>query len=134
MAEIEGIPLGQITGGQPTDDGTHVLIRAEQSSGAEIVIAVADEELGKLISACATGHMDCRKIRGVPLAQRDTFTVTWWELGFDPTNKAVVLSLTFGARGRLDFSLPGRMPMEILETLRSHLEPSTPETPDKPLN
>jgi hypothetical protein len=134
MAEIQAIPMGQITGGQTTDDGKHALIRTEQSPGVEAIFAIADDQLRKLVSLCATAHMDSRTIRGIPAEQRDIFTVRWWELGFDPANKRAVLSLTFGERARLDFAFPGRMPGDILETLKAYLEPSTPPKPDRPVN
>jgi len=134
MPDISATLIGQITGVMSSDDGNHVLIRTEPSPGIESVFALKRDQLCNLIDLLALGHMQCRKIHGVPLEQRDVYATTWWEIGFDPASGVAILSLTFGAGGRLDFALPGAMPMQILETLRAHLEPSTSQTHEKPLN
>lgn len=134
MPDIQAIALGQVIGGKPTDDGNFVLIQAGEATQGGAVFAIARDQLCNLIDLLALGHMQCRAIHGVPAERRDVFTTTWWEMGFDPTNNQAILSLTFGAGGRLDFALPGQIPQQMLETLRAHLEPSTTQRPGTPLN
>jgi hypothetical protein len=134
MADLSAIPIQKITGGMATDDGDYVLIRAEPSPENEITLAVKHDQLQNLIDLLALGHMQSRKIQGVPLERRDVHRTTWWEISSDPTTGQVILSLTFGSGGRLDFALPGTMPAQMLETLRVLLQPSTFQTQQKPIN
>ena len=134
MSDISAIPIEKVTGAVASGDGNHVLIRTDITPGNECLLAVKHDQIPNLIDVLAFGHMQCRKIQGTPPEQRDVHKTTWWELAFDPTVNLTVLSLTFGAGGRLDFALPGAMPSQLLETLRAHLEPSTFPKHKKPLN
>jgi hypothetical protein len=134
MTEVAPKPIGEILGGMATDDGSHVLIQTRQTSGDKTVIAIRAEQLVPLIDMLASAYMRCRQINNVPLSQRYAYRTTWWELSFTPATGLTILSLTFGSGGRLDFTLPGPMPAQILETLRNFLEPPTNQKLNRPLN
>ncbi len=128
MAEIPVTILPPIVDATPSDDGSHVLIRTEQSPGSHLVLAVKREEIGKLIAALAFGNTQCRKVLGISDDIRESFHVNWGEMSGDVRTNPI-LSLVIGAAGRLDFAIGPNAPMQMLEFLQTQLEQPTFPTP-----
>ena len=117
MAEIKAIAVTSITGMMVTDDGNHMLLRVSQADGQELVVALPQDQLLSVVDMAALAQEQCQKIQREDSSNRGVFQTSWWELGQDIESGAVILSLKFGAGGRLHFSLPGPMPSAIYETM-----------------
>jgi hypothetical protein len=116
-----------------TDDGEHMLLKLTMADGAENLIAFPRDQIPSLANLAALSISQSEaavKAEGEPAP---AFVVSWWELGVEKESGRVVLSLTFGAGGKLRFLLPHPMPAHIHETLGVMLGKSSPETPGAPL-
>ena len=123
----------KIEGSTVTDDGHVFVLRLAMADGTENLIAFPRDQVPNLAELAALGIAQSDKILKVAPEAKGAFTVSWWTLGRDQKTGQVVLSLTFGAGGRLGFLLPNPMPEHIHETLGVMLEKSTPEKPGTPL-
>jgi hypothetical protein len=132
MNQVSAFPLGRIAGAKTTDDGQVMLLQTIQPDGQETIFGVPCDQLLSLVDMAALGLLQSNKATNVSSEQKTAFNVSWWEIGFVPLTKDVILSLTFGAGGRLDFRLATGMPEQILETLRVHLGQGTSEKENKP--
>jgi len=128
------LPIGRVAGGKITDDGQYLLLQTVQSDGQDIILALQREQLMPLVDMAALGFAQSNKALNVPSEQMAAFDVSWWEIGFDKATQRAVLSLTFGAGGRLDFLLAKGMPEQLFETLQAHVGQTLAEKPNKPLN
>jgi hypothetical protein len=126
MSETAAVVIATIEAGRVTDDGTALLLKVRQPDGRELILALPAAQLTALVDMAAMGHTECRRLAGVDPDQREAYATTWWELARDQASSSVILSLTFGSGGRLDFLLDGRMPAQMLETLEVLTGRSTP--------
>lgn len=131
MPEIHALSIAQVAGSLVSDDGQHMVLRLVQADGADVPIAIPRGEILKLAEAAAVSHAQSDKALNVDPNQKDAFHVTWWELGFDESSGTAVLTLTFGAGGKLSFALSGNMPRDLLETLQVHVGSATPTPPER---
>ncbi len=134
MTQVAAVPIGRIKGGELTEDGQHLLIRTVGPDGKEMLLAVDRDQLLPLVDMAAFGFTQGGKTLKVPQERKFSFDVSWWELSFERDSRRAVLSLTFGAGGRLDFRLAAAMPEQILETLQAHIAPPAPKRSSSPLN
>jgi hypothetical protein len=121
---VETLPkivLQTIQACQPSKQQDALLLLASQPAANKLLISVPVDQLLTLIDLTAAGRMVLRKLTGVDPHERDAKAVTRWEWVKDTTTGEIVLSLTFGYGGRLDFWLPGAMPARMLEGLQAVL-------------
>jgi hypothetical protein len=134
MTQIAAVPIGRITGGDLTEDGQHLLVRTVAPDGKEVVLALHREQMLPLVDMAAFGFTKGGKTLKVSPDLKFSLEVSWWELSFERDTGRAILSLTFGAGGRLDFRLAPAMPEQILETLQAHFAPPAPRRPGKSVN
>ena len=134
MPEVEATLIGKIEGVDVALDGQHAIIKTLDAEGSERFFAIGRDNFLILVEALAIAHTRSCKILNEGDETISAYTATWWDIGEDTATKQVVLSLTFGAGGKLSFLLPGPMPGAILETLQVRLGQSIVPKPDKPLN
>jgi hypothetical protein len=122
IARVEGpvetlpkISLQAFQACQPSSQQDALLFLASQPDANRLLISVPVDQLLTLIDLTAAGRMVLRKLTGVDPNERDAKAVSRWEWIKDATTGEIVLSLTFGSGGRLDFWLPGAMPARMLE-------------------
>ncbi len=126
MSDTAAVLIARIDAGRVTDDGGTLLVKARLADGQGIVLAVPADQLIALVDLAAMGHTQCKRLAGVSEDQREAYTTRWWELARDESTGSVILSLTFGSGGRLDFLLSDMMPAQMLETLEVLTGKSTP--------
>jgi hypothetical protein len=106
---------------QPSKQQDALLFLASQPGSNRLLISVPVDQLLTLIDLTAAGRMVLRKLTGIAPHDREAKAVTRWEWVKDTTTGEIVLSLTFGSGGRLDFWLPGAMPTRMLEGFQAVL-------------
>lgn len=129
MAIIQASEISRIDGGQISDDGNFLLLKMTQADGSEIVLAIPSSQMTSLVDMSALGLAQAHKIKNPLSQEKVAYKASWWELGRDQPTESVILSLTFGAGGTLNFILPQPMPQAILDTLQVMLGQSNPPTP-----
>ncbi len=129
MTEHAAQLAAKVEGSMTTDDGQHMLLKLTMADGAENVIAIPRDQIAALVDLAALGILQSETAVKADPTTRAAFRASWWELAVDAQSGQTLLSLTFGAGGRLHFLLPSPMPAHIHETLGVMLGKSTPETP-----
>jgi hypothetical protein len=117
---IAATMIDEITTSAATEDGRHVAFTLRDSSGNFVTLGLPSEKIPCLIdhAACALSEWE-RIVRPRGNGTR-RFAVTWWNLLRNDRDGGVVLSLTFGGGGSLDFVLTGHMALCLMDTLRRH--------------
>jgi hypothetical protein len=103
-----------------TDDGRHVALTLRQSCGNLTTLGLPGAELPDLIDHAARAMSDRRRL----FRDEDghgTIAVTWWNVRRDCRSGDLVLCLTFGSGGSLDFALTERMASCLMDTLRFYV-------------
>jgi hypothetical protein len=114
---------------QPSEQENALLFMASQEGATRVLISVPSDQLLTLIDLTAAGGMALRKLTGVDPGDREAKPVSRWEWVKDTKTGEIVLSLTFGSGGRLDFWLPGAMPALMLEGLQAAMGQSDATPP-----
>ncbi|MDD4616148.1 MAG: hypothetical protein PHW76_03405 [Alphaproteobacteria bacterium] len=130
MVDVSAVAIREISGSQVTEDGQNMLIKTIQSDGNELILAIPRSEILKLADVSALSQKQSDEILKIDPAIKPVFRVSWWELGFDKSTGTVMLTLTFGAGGKLSFQLWGDMPKALLDTLQVHVGGNTLQKPD----
>ncbi len=115
-------------------NGQLFAIKLRLLDGAELILAFPLDVLPGLVEMAALGQAVMAKQQGVPDNVRTPHTVSWFDLRVAEGGTPFLLSLTFGAGGRIDFALPGIMPNTMSEVLLTMLGQSTPPPPKASLN
>jgi hypothetical protein len=125
MEKIAAVAVEKFEVAKATDDGEYGLLRLTLLDKNELVLAMKHDQLLPMVEGLALAHAHCDKAKNIPEKLLATFRCNWWQLTQDSAG-TTMLSLTFGNGGKLHFTLPGRMPEQILETLQSMVTGQTP--------
>lgn len=130
MTNILAIPINEISGAMVTEDGQKMLLKFVQANGNDLILAIPRDQFLNFVDMAALSQKQSDDILKIDPNIKSAFHVKWWELGFDKTTKTAVLTLTFGAGGKLSFRLSENMPKDILETLQAYVGNTVPQKPD----
>jgi hypothetical protein len=108
-----------------TEDGRHVALTLRQPCGNLTTLGLRGEELPHLIDHAARALSERRRLFR-DADGNGAIEVTWWNVLRDGSGD-LVLSLTFGSGGSLDFALTERMASCLIDTLRFYVEPESPD-------
>ena len=133
-SEIVAFALSSIEGVKTTDDGKHALFKTKTASGAEHVLAVPEHQLMQLMILASKASGDCQKIlQGDPQVMH-VLPVERWSVGEIPDTQNVILTYRLPGNLEMSFQLHRDAAARMLETLQVHLNPTTYQKPEKPLN
>jgi hypothetical protein len=104
-----------------TEDGRHVALTLRKPCGNLTTLGLPGEALPDLIDHAVRALSERRRL----IRDEDgngAIAVTWWNVLRDGRSGDLVLSLTFGSGGSLDFALTERMASCLMDTLRFYTE------------
>jgi hypothetical protein len=117
MTQEAAVLVTKVEGAKVTRDGFYMLLKLSVLGNPPTVMAFPYDQLFGLADMAALAIAESAKARKANPYERSPYTVSWWELSRHAMTGQAILSLTFGAGGRLDFLLPDPMPLYMHETL-----------------
>jgi hypothetical protein len=123
--KIAATMIDKVDGSAVTDDGRHVALTLREPCGNLTTLGLPGAALPGLIDHAVRALSERRRL----FRDEDgngAIAVTWWNVLRDGRSGDLVLSLTFGSGGSLDFALTERMASCLMDTLRFYTEPKSP--------
>ena len=105
--QIPATVITKVSGSLVSDDGQQMALKLLQPDGTDLVLAIPRYEILNLVDVAAHARSQSDKILKVDPKTSVGHRVIWWDLAIDDTTNQVVLTLTFGAGGKL--ADPGRL-------------------------
>ena len=109
-----------------SENGDHLVLALTDTDGERLTLGMPCERLPELIDRSARALADSERVLRRGWVLRPQLDVTWWNLSRDEGREALLLSLTFGAGGTLNFALPYRMASVLQNGLEEHLATVAP--------
>lgn len=130
--QIPATVITQVSGSLVSDDGQQMALKLLQPDGTDLVLAIPRDEILNLVDVAAHARSQSDKILKVDPKTSVGHRVIWWDLAIDDTTNQVVLTLTFGAGGKLAFLFGKDGAQRMLEALQVCLGSTTPPVPTGP--
>jgi hypothetical protein len=121
--------IDQIDHSVVSENGCHMVLDLADCDGEKLTLGIPCETLPELIDASARALVDSERVLRRGWDPRTQLDVTWWNLSWDEARESLLLSLTFGSGGTLNFALPFEMAAVLRDSLAQQL--ATPETEER---
>lgn len=113
--------IDQVIHSVVSENGHHMVLSLADADGQKLTLGIPCVTVPQLIDASARALADSERVLRRGWDPRTQLDVTWWNLSRDEAREGLLLSLTFGSGGTLNFELPYRMASILQSCLAEHL-------------